>query len=62
MGISSSLDIFQQRMCDLMKNLAYLLVYLDDVLELTKCNLNYLVNNNLVLGIFKTLGQRLNVA
>ena len=63
MGIAGSPDIFQEKMSNLMANLEFVRVYLDDILTITKSTFDdHLEKLRLVLVKLKDANLRVNVA
>ena len=61
MGLSNSPDIFQEKMSELMTDLEFVRVYIDDLLCLTAGTLQeHLENLDLVLSRLKRAGLKVN--
>jgi hypothetical protein len=63
MGIAGSLDIFQEKMSELMESLEFVRVYLDDLLCISKLSLeDHLEQLEEVLRLLRDAGLKVNAA
>jgi hypothetical protein len=62
MGVSSSADIFQEQMTELMRGLEFVCCYIDDVLTISKTTfLDHLLKLEEVLRRIRQAGLKINV-